>query len=330
MPSQLETDPKNSQAYNHGGLHYVLTRLRQYFKRDTLATPEAPPLPGTRPLEPLTEGAEMLPSPACDFSIEQLEPPQLLAACGQSIGQQREHNEDALFTLTTCLVSDTRQIPFGLYIVADGMGGHQNGEVASALAVRALASYVTRKIYLPLFSLNADPPEESLQEIMQKGVIEAHQAIMKQANGGGTTLTAALIWGEQMTLAHVGDSRAYLILLDGTMESLTRDHSLVRRLEELGQLTPEEAAIHPQRNVLYRALGQGEPFDPDVVIAPLPKPGYLLLCSDGLWGVINQTQIYNIIISSPSPQEACQKLVEAANAAGGPDNISAILIHLPE
>lgn len=116
---------------------------------------------------------------------------------------------------------------------------------------------------------------------------------------------------------------------NGKAEVLTRDHSLVARLIELGQLTTEEAATHPQRNVLYRALGQGEPFDPDISMLQAPRDGFLLLCSDGLWGVITQEELVKIVIDHPDPYIACQKLVEAANTAGGPDNISVILVHLP-
>jgi serine/threonine protein phosphatase PrpC len=170
---------------------------------------------------------------------------------------------------------------------------------------------------------------DSLHEIMQEGVFEAHRVITKDAPGGGTTLTAAIVLGNQITITHVGDSRAYLINQDGNIKVLTHDHSLVKRLEELGQLTPEEAAIHPQRNVLYRALGQGDPFEPDVDSYQLPKSGFLLICSDGLWGVISQEKILEIIFSAKNPQEACQNLVDSANAAGGPDNISAILVRLP-
>jgi PPM family protein phosphatase len=258
------------------------------------------------------------------------EPSQLVTACGQSKGIQRDHNEDALFTLTTTLVSDTRQIPFGLFIVADGMGGHQNGEIASATAVRAMAGYIVRKVYLSLFTLTPSAPEDSLQDLMKQGIVEAHNAIVKQSLGGGTTLTAILILGNQMTLAHVGDSRAYSIDIHGQMEPLTKDHSLVRRLEELGKLTTAEAAVHPQRNVLYRALGQSEPLEPDVLTAPVPKPGYLLICSDGLWGVVEQKRIVSIIASAPSPDYACHQLVEAANQSGGPDNISVILVRVTE
>jgi len=114
------------------------------------------------------------------------------------------------------------------------------------------------------------------------------------------------------------------------MDVLTRDHSLVKRLVELGQITPEEAAIHPKRNVLYRALGQGEPFEPDVHSATAPNAGYLLICSDGLWGVVPETEMFRLITSAESPQQACQNLVIAANEAGGPDNITAILVRMPQ
>jgi protein phosphatase len=165
---------------------------------------------------------------------------------------------------------------------------------------------------------------------MSEGILDAHRIILKEVQGGGTTLSAILVRGGQMTIAHVGDSRAYLITVDGEMQLLTRDHSLVRRLIELGQITEEEAINHPQRNVLYRALGQGEPFEPDVSTYPVPNNGYLLLCSDGLWGVIPSEAIANIILSAPTLQDACQQLIDTANEAGGPDNISVILVQLPE
>jgi serine/threonine protein phosphatase PrpC len=116
----------------------------------------------------------------------------------------------------------------------------------------------------------------------------------------------------------------------GEITVLTRDHSLVKRMMELGHLTEEEASVHPQRNVLYRALGQGEPFTPDVSTIPLPLASHILICSDGLWGLVPQTEIVRFVTTSPSPDIACQLLVNAANKAGGPDNISAILIRIPE
>jgi serine/threonine protein phosphatase PrpC len=258
-----------------------------------------------------------------------LEPRQLIVGCGQSIGKQRDHNEDSLFTLTTNLTNLNGSIPFGLYIVADGMGGHLHGEVASSVAIRVMAQQIINRLYLPLFNSDFETPPEAIQDIMRDGMQDAHRAITKEVPGGGTTMTAALVVGNQVFIAHVGDSRAYVIESSGSVETVTRDHSLVKRLVELGQITQEEAAVHPQRNVLYRALGQGEPFEPDMSSTNLADSGYLLLCSDGLWGVVTDKEILKLVTSSSSPQEACQMLVKAANTAGGPDNITAILVHLP-
>jgi serine/threonine protein phosphatase PrpC len=261
--------------------------------------------------------------------ISPMHPKQLLVGCAQSTGIQRDHNEDALFTLVTTLVSDVTEMPIGLFIVADGMGGHLNGEVASGLAVRALASQIVQKLYLPLYNPIPSTPAESLQEIMREGMREAHIAITKEAPGGGTTMTGVLLLGDQLTIAHVGDSRAYSIPIEGDMQPLTRDHSLVKRLVELGQITTEEAAVHPQRNVLYRALGQGEPFDADITTLPCPESGYIMICSDGLWGVVKEETIQQLVRSSRTPLEACNKMVDAANEAGGPDNIAVVLVQLP-
>jgi len=256
-------------------------------------------------------------------------PPQLVVGIGESVGKQRDHNEDTLFVLNATLAGTSEGIPFGIFLVADGMGGHQFGEVASGIAARTMAGYLVQKLYYPFFSPKPEPQAESFQEIMRNAVLEAQQAVIKQVPGGGTTLTAVFVLGEQATLAHVGDSRAYLIYPDGRMQAITRDHSLVKRLIELGQITEKEAYVHPQRNVLYRAVGQGEPFEPDVSTFPLPHPGYLMLCTDGLWGVLPELEIYRIINNAPNPSMACHELVEAANAAGGPDNISVILAYYP-
>lgn len=249
---------------------------------------------------------------------------------GNSIGLQREHNEDALFAMTTNMVSNNISLPIGLYIVADGMGGHLHGEKASEVAVHAMASSVLSN----LFSFTVDNPneerEESIQELMEEGMRSAHQAILQQAPGGGSTLTGLLILQDQMTIAHIGDSRAYQIDPERDVQVLTTDHSLVKRLQDLGQITSDEAAIHPQRNVLYRALGQAEPIDAEVITSPVPSSGYLMLCSDGLWGVVSDNEMVKIITTAVSPQEASQKLLEAANTAGGPDNISVIIIEIPD
>ncbi len=265
---------------------------------------------------------------AIKVAANKFEPPQIIVGCGQSVGKQRELNEDSLLTFTSTISGNSGSTPFGLYIVADGMGGHQYGEVASNAAIRTIAGQVMRKFHPYLFNLPSTPLDESLQEIMQSAINEAQRVVLKEAPGSGTTVTAALVVGQQVTIAHVGDSRGYMIYQDGRMETVTRDHSLVRRLEELGQITASEAAVHPQRNVLYRALGQGEILEPDITTMPFPQNGYLLLCSDGLWGLVSEEDLRQMTLNAPTLQTACQNMVAAANSAGGPDNITAVLVQV--
>ena len=253
---------------------------------------------------------------------------QLIAAGGQSVGKQRELNEDSLLAITSTMAGNSGNLPFGLYIIADGMGGHQFGEVASNTAIRTVAGYVLRKFHTYLFQIKTDTMDESFQEIMLAAVSEAQRAIQREAPGSGTTLTAALVLGQQITVAHVGDSRAYFVYPDGRLEAITRDHSLVKRLEELGHISPEEAENYPHRNVLYRALGQGEIMEPDIFTIAFPQPACLMICSDGLWGVVSEQDLVRSINEAPNLQRACQNLVTAANIAGGPDNISVVLAQL--
>ncbi len=253
---------------------------------------------------------------------------QLIASVGQSVGKQREHNEDSVLALTSTIAGGVENIPFGLYIVADGMGGHQFGEVASNAAIRIIGGNVTKKFHSYLYHLPTQSLQESLQEVMESSIMEAHQYVQREAPGSGTTVTAALVLGQQMTIAHVGDSRAYAVYPDGRVETLTRDHSLVKRLEELGHLSKDEAENFPHRNVLIRALGQGETLEADIFTTPFPQGGYLLLCSDGLWGVVNEKDIFRLVSGAPNLHRACQSLVEAANAAGGPDNITVAIVQM--
>jgi serine/threonine protein phosphatase PrpC len=253
---------------------------------------------------------------------------QLISAAGQSVGKQRELNEDSVLALTSTMAGNSGNLPFGLYIVADGMGGHQFGEVASNAAIRTVAGIVLKKFHPYLFQIKSDSMEESFQEIMSEAVNEAQRIIQKEAPGSGTTLTAALVVGQQITFAHVGDSRASFIYPDGRIENITRDHSLVQRLQELGHITAEEAENYPHRNVLYKALGQGDLLEPEIFTIAFPQPGTLIISSDGMWGVVAEKDIINAVNEAPTLQRACQNLVSAANTAGGPDNISVVLAQL--
>ncbi len=248
------------------------------------------------------------------------------------VGMVRRHNEDSLLVLTAVYDGDVAEkeiSPFGLFVLADGMGGHQAGEVASSLATRTVAHYVIQHLYLPtLLYQEHDADQLPLNELLVNAVQEAHMAVINQVPGAGTTLTGALLLGARAYIVHVGDSRAYLLTKKG-LEQITHDHSLVDRLVELEQLTPEEATTHPQRNVLYRALGQNDFLEVDTFVRTIPPEGRLLLCSDGLWGIVDSVQIVEIATNSSSSQVACQRMVTAANQAGGSDNITVILIAPP-
>ncbi len=252
----------------------------------------------------------------------------MVLGAAQSTGIERTHNEDALFYMIGRADGQEPLPEFGLFVVADGMGGHRSGEVASAISVRTVARKITAETIVHLFDAEPAAEAPTLQELVQEALEEANLAVVDRVPGGGTTLTVAVRLGQQITIGHVGDSRAYLITRDEA-RALTRDHSLVQRLVELEQLTEEEAALHPQRNVLWNAIGQGANLKVDVFTQPVPHGGYMLVCSDGLWGTVPENEIRKIVLGASDPQTACDQLVQAANGAGGPDNITAILIYFP-
>ena len=297
--------------------------FKKLFGNTNAVSPEVPEPPvATVQTTPLSEDQLK----TVTIPIVNLKPPQFLMGCGQSAGLQRDHNEDTIFTMSSILADGVNDVPFGLCVVADGMGGHLNGEVASGVAVRTVSRYLVTKIYTHLLEQNPDPMEESLQETIEHSVNEVQKNVLRYAPGGGTTLTIALILGEQVTIAHVGDSRAYFIYPDGRIQRLTKDHSLVQRMVDLEEITEAEAQKHPHRNVLLKAIGQSEPVYPDVQTHQIPKSGYMMLCSDGLWGVVSESEIYRFISSDADPVLACRDMIDAANKNGGPDNISVILV----
>lgn len=242
------------------------------------------------------------------------------------VGKVRGRNEDALFTLESTILQDDESLPFGLFIVADGMGGHKGGQLASSLTTRVVADWIVREVYLPFLMGEAqDAGQWPINEALVEAITTANAAVHEAVPEAGTTVTCALLLGANAYIAHVGDSRAYLINR-ANIRRITRDHSLVDRLIELGQISAEEALTHPQRNVLYRAVGQAGTLEVDTYLQSMPGSSYLLLCSDGLWSVVPETEIVEVINSAPSPQAACQKLIQMANDRGGEDNITAVLV----
>ncbi len=243
------------------------------------------------------------------------------------IGMVRNNNQDSAFSFFSTLRSADERPDFGLFIVADGMGGHHDGEKASAMTANTVAKEVVATIYTPLLTgetENQPPLSEALTAAIEKANVE----VIKHVPDGGTTVTSVVIIGDLAYIAHVGDSRIYLLHKDG-IEQITRDHSLVQRLIELDQITPQEAVDHPNKNMLYRAIGQNEVVEVDTLTRRLPPKSRLLLCSDGLWNQVEDKEILDVVKQSPTPQEACNKLVAMANKRGGIDNVTVILLHMP-
>lgn len=243
------------------------------------------------------------------------------------VGRVRVRNEDSVLVVTMASLGDFALPAFGLFIVADGMGGHSDGHQASHLAARTVARYVMEKVLPPFLSVDRPGPHKPIQDILAEAVEAANWEVRARHPESGTTLTAALVLGDRLYVAHVGDSRAYLIRgSESAAELLTLDHSLVRRLLDTGQVTAEEAASHPQRNVLYRAVGQGERLEVDTSSRPVPRSSSLLLCSDGLWGAVDAEILRAAVALAATPQDACEELVQAALSSGGSDNISVVVI----
>jgi protein phosphatase len=244
----------------------------------------------------------------------------------------RDHNEDVLLTFETVQLGAQTVEPLGWFVLADGMGGEQAGEEASTLAARVVTyQFLSEILRSYLFDEPRGASQPPLSEVLSKAVLAANRAVHDQVPGGGTTLTCALVLGARAYLAHVGDSRAYLFA-DDKLRQITQDHSLVDRLVALGHISPSEALHHPQRNVLYRAVGQGDTVEVDTYVEPLPLSSKyrLLLCCDGLWGAVGDERLAEIVRTAPTPQETCDRLVEAANVAGGTDNITVVVVEPQE
>ncbi len=224
-------------------------------------------------------------------------------------GRQRRDNEDSAFARAP------------VFVVADGMGGAQAGEVASRIAVEVFAQGL--------------PAGGSAEKRLADLVVEANRRIFdvsrseRERAGMGTTLTAALLEGSDLAIAHVGDSRAYL-LRDGSLKRLTQDHSLVDELVRRGKLTEEQAAEHPQRSIITRALGPEPEVEVDTWTYPVRAGDVLLLCSDGLTSMLSEERVEAILSSSGELKDVAQSLIDEANAAGGRDNITVVLFRLED
>jgi serine/threonine protein phosphatase PrpC len=224
-------------------------------------------------------------------------------------GRQRSANEDSYFARAP------------VFVVADGMGGAQAGEVASRIAAEAFEPG----------NDTGDPPEVYLRSVAESANTRIHELSREDSSrsGMGTTLTAALISEDEISLAHVGDSRAYLFR-GGELRRLTSDHSLVEELRRQGRLTEEQASEHPQRSIITRALGPEPTVNVDTMTYPARPGDVFLLCSDGLTTMLSEDQIAEALRKTPNLRRAVRNMVRAANEAGGRDNITVVAFRLEE
>lgn len=268
-----------------------------------------------------------------DMTLEETRPffvphelPTLWVQSAQSAGRQRSQNEDAVYAMQlTLLTPDSRHV-FGLFMIADGMGGHIHGELASSLAIQAASNSLYRTVLEPLRLGQQKFDDEELSQALNNAMLAAQEQVLKRASGSGTTLTIAIVLDRNLYFAHVGDSRLYIAPHGQPLQALTQDHSLVRRLIDLGQISASDASKHPQRNVLFRALGQEDGFKADLGALKLDHPVNLLLCSDGLWGLVKDESLAETLRAARWSDKIAQKLINMANAAGGTDNISVIAV----
>lgn len=233
------------------------------------------------------------------------------------VGRVRELNEDNLHW-------ENLDEQTALYAVADGMGGHDRGEVASRVAVDSLFEAARRG----LESVEERKPDE-LRELMREFMQAANRAVVAKGeehdSNMGTTLCAALVSGNDAIVANVGDSRVYL-MRDGNLSRISQDHSLVGFLETLGELTAEEARTHPSGNILVRSIGSVLEVEVDVFYVSTQPGDQLLLCSDGLWGEVPDADIQSTLVELEDCQQACSTLVDMANENGGKDNSTLVLV----
>jgi PPM family protein phosphatase len=287
-------------------------------------------------------------------------PIKLKAAYKTDVGRQREQNEDFPYAF----ISEEQER--GLFIVADGMGGYRAGEIASQIAVQKISESLKHFLVpiseqptvrlTPVTDLDTivldttriaeqakqhktrklaeSATYKNIEDQLKNAVRNANKAIVSygeeksSARGLGCTVTAALVQDDQAYVLNVGDSRTYLYR-DGMLTRLTRDHSLVQRLVEEKQIEPDDVYSHPQRNLIYRSLGAGHKnVDADVFHETLLPGDTLLLCCDGLWEMVRQQGLLTVLQKEHDPQKICDTLIDMANANGGEDNITAVVVQV--
>jgi len=261
---------------------------------------------------------------------------QFLAAGNSDAGNVRrsEPNEDSTLVLQLQRVHESISSPIGVFIVADGLGGHDNGQVASRMAINVIAERMTRELLgAPLQAEREGTEVKALDEddlvgLLRNTIEEANLALcqknQRDKTDMGSTLTGYMIANEHAYIVNVGDSRTYMVR-GGQIYQLTSDHSLVGQLVAGGLIEPDDVYTHPQRSQIFRSLGDKPNVQVDVFKQQLLPGDILLSCSDGLWEMIRNPQIESLLNNAPDPQTACARLIDTANANGGEDNVSAVV-----
>ena len=237
-------------------------------------------------------------------------------------GKVRDNNEDSAVAVDADMIGGDSAQSVGVYAVADGMGGHHKGEVASQLAMQNVVNEIVGRIT----KSNGEVPQY-YQQWLTNAFETANKVVFGEDPEIGTTLVMALVVGEQAYIASVGDSRAYIITKHGIYQ-ITEDQRLVQQMLNDGLITEEEAEKHPYRHILSEAIGTTKDVRVATASVEFDDGNYLLLCSDGLSGELDSETIFNIVRNAESPQTGCDALIAAANEAGGNDNISVVLVHL--
>ncbi len=250
------------------------------------------------------------------------------------IKRKYKPNEDSLFAAQGQLTTSPQTQPFGLFVVADGMGGHANGQDASRMAIQNLIEYVLPRLTQSTSQQGENAASENMYtRLLHDGIQIANQSVhehnVEQHSDMGTTVTAALIISTTAYIANVGDSRTYLYRASEGLKKITNDHSVVASLVEAGIIQPDDIYTHPKRSHIYRSLGEKAPIEIDLFTQELQEGDKLVLCSDGLWDMVRDPKIEEVIKnSSPDPSATGEALVQAALQGGGEDNVSVIVVHV--
>lgn len=262
----------------------------------------------------------------------------LVTGAVSDMGLVRSHNEDAFLVWDLAHegpLEEGRTFELGgeddafLLVVCDGMGGARSGEVASGTAVESMRSYATDAFHAARLGLGERDPRRWLAE----AVARSNEDVLTQSKGDlelhgmGATLTAAALLGDELVLAHVGDSRAYLLRGD-RLRQLTTDHTHVQKLVSVGRISNEEARNHQQRNLLLQAIGTADSVEVDNLDVKIVAGDRILLCSDGLHGLVEDDEIAEVLGRDTEPVAQCRTLVESAKRSGGHDNITVVIAHL--